>query len=90
ITYTLAHEAKHAVEAIDGTLDSLDYSGRSRFTRKALEAEARAQINAFEARYEIDLAGGGDIAANTTLPDALQHEADRWSPSSDYAGTVER
>ncbi|MCO8512770.1 LWXIA domain-containing protein, partial [Burkholderia cenocepacia] len=90
ITYTLAHEAKHAVEAIDGTLDSLDYSGRSRFTRKALEAEARAQINAFEARYEIDLAGGGDIAANTTLPDAVQHEADRWSPSSDYAGTVER
>ncbi|AQQ23344.1 LWXIA domain-containing protein [Burkholderia cenocepacia] len=90
ITYTLAHEAKHTVEAIDGTLDSLDYSGRSRFTRKALEAEARAQINAFEARYEIDLAGGGDIAANTTLPDALQHEADRWSPSSDYAGTVER
>ncbi|MPV70452.1 LWXIA domain-containing protein [Burkholderia sp. BE17] len=90
ITYTLAHEAKHAVEAIDGTLDSLDYSGRSRFTRKALEAEARAQINAFEARYEIDLAGGGDIAANTTLPDALQHEADRWAPSSDYAGTVDR
>ncbi|WP_174994617.1 LWXIA domain-containing protein [Burkholderia arboris] len=90
ITYTLAHEAKHAVEAIDGTLDSLDYSGRSRFTRKALEAEARAQINAFEARYEIDLAGGGDIASKTTLPDALQHEADRWGPSSDYAGTVER
>ncbi|KVL35610.1 LWXIA domain-containing protein [Burkholderia sp. MSMB1835] len=90
ITYTLAHEAKHAVEAIDGTLDSLDYSGRSRFTRKALEAEARAQINAFEARYEIDLAGGGDIAANTTLPDALQHEADRWTPASDYAGTVAR
>ncbi|WP_175820743.1 LWXIA domain-containing protein [Burkholderia sp. BCC0419] len=90
ITYTLAHEAKHAVEAIDGTLDALDYSGRSRFTRKALEAEARAQINAFEARYEIDLAGGGDIAANTTLPDALQHEADRWTPSSDYAGTVAR
>ncbi|KML63534.1 peptidoglycan-binding protein [Burkholderia cepacia] len=90
ITYTLAHEAKHAVEAIDGTLDSLDYSGRSRFTRKALEAEARAQLNAFEARYEIDLAGGGDIAAKTTLPDALQHEADRWGPSSDYAGTVER
>ncbi|WP_241295537.1 LWXIA domain-containing protein [Burkholderia stabilis] len=90
ITYTLAHEAKHAVEAIDGTLDGLDYSGRSRFTRKSLEAEARAQINAFEARYEIDLAGGGDIAAKTTLPDAIQHEADRWGPSSDYAGTVER
>ncbi|MFM0298548.1 LWXIA domain-containing protein [Paraburkholderia sediminicola] len=89
MTYALAHEAKHAVEAIDGN-SGLDYSGRSRFTRKALEAEARAQINAFEARYEIDMAGGGDIAAHVRLPDAIQREADAWAPTDDYAGTVER
>ncbi|MFM0614401.1 LWXIA domain-containing protein [Paraburkholderia nemoris] len=89
MTYALAHEAKHAVEAIDGN-GGLDYSGRSRFTRKALEAEARAQINAFEARYEIDMAGGGDIAAHVRLPDAIQREADAWTPSDDYTGTVER
>ncbi|KVN62473.1 LWXIA domain-containing protein [Burkholderia stagnalis] len=87
MTYTLAHEAKHAVEAIDGSL-GLDYSGRRRFTRKALEAEARAQLNAFEARYEIRMASGVDIAAHVKLPDAIQEVADNWRPSHDYAGTV--
>ncbi|RQR57758.1 LWXIA domain-containing protein [Burkholderia sp. Bp9125] len=87
MTYTLAHEAKHAVEAIDGSL-GLDYSGRRRFTRKALEAEARAQLNAFEARYEIRMASGVDIAAHVKLPDAIQEVADGWRPSHDYAGTV--
>ncbi|MEK8061751.1 LWXIA domain-containing protein [Burkholderia contaminans] len=90
IAYTLAHEARHAVEAMAGVLN-LDYGNRSRFTRKALEAEARAQINAFEARYEIQLAGGGDIAAHVRLPDAIEHEGDAWrAPSHDYAGTVGR
>ncbi|WP_306716506.1 LWXIA domain-containing protein [Burkholderia dolosa] len=90
ITYTLAHEARHAVEAMAGVLD-LDYGSRSRFTRKALEAEARAQINAFEARYEIQLAGGGDIAAHVRLPDAIEREGAAWrAPSHDYAGTVDR
>ncbi|MXN78582.1 LWXIA domain-containing protein [Burkholderia sp. 4701] len=88
MTYTLAHEAKHAVEAIDGSL-GLDYSGRRRFTRKALEAEARAQLNAFEARYEIQMASGVDIAAHVKLPDAIQEVADGWRPSHDYAGTVD-
>ncbi|WP_322081306.1 LWXIA domain-containing protein [Burkholderia sp. BCC1972] len=87
MTYTLAHEAKHAVEAIDGSL-GLDYSGRRRFTRKALEAEARAQLNAFEARYEIQMKSGVDIAAHVKLPDAIQEVADAWQPSHDYAGTV--
>ncbi|NIF15124.1 LWXIA domain-containing protein, partial [Burkholderia sp. Ax-1735] len=87
MTYTLAHEAKHAVEAIDGSL-GLDYSGRRRFTRKALEAEARAQLNAFEARYEIQMKSGVDIAAHVKLPDAIQAVADAWQPSHDYAGTV--
>ncbi|WP_175936584.1 hypothetical protein, partial [Burkholderia cepacia] len=41
IAYTLAHEARHAVEAMAGVLN-LDYRNRSGFTRKALEAEARA------------------------------------------------
>ncbi|VWC74101.1 peptidoglycan-binding protein [Burkholderia lata] len=90
ITYTLAHEARHAVEAMAGVLN-LDYRNRSGFTRKALEAEARAQINAFEARYEIQLAGGGDIAAHVRLPDAIEHEGNVWrAPSHDYAGTVGR
>ncbi|MEK7896642.1 LWXIA domain-containing protein [Burkholderia contaminans] len=90
IAYTLAHEARHAVEAMAGVLN-LDYGNRSRFTRKALEAEARAQINAFEARYEIQLAGGGDIAAHVRLPNAIEHEGDAWrAPSHDYAGTVGR
>ncbi|RQZ12857.1 LWXIA domain-containing protein [Burkholderia sp. Bp9031] len=90
ITYTLAHEARHAVEAMAGVLN-LDYGNRSRFTRKALEAEARAQINAFEARYEIQLAGGGDIAAHVRLPDAIEREGAAWrAPSHDYAGTVGR
>ncbi|AXF22982.1 LWXIA domain-containing protein [Burkholderia pyrrocinia] len=90
IAYTLAHEARHAVEAMAGVLN-LDYGNRSRFTRKALEAEARAQINAFEARYEIQLAGGGDIAAHVRLPDAIEHEGNAWrAPSHDYAGTVGR
>ena len=90
ITYTLAHEARHAVEAMAGVLN-LDYGNRSRFTRKALEAEARAQINAFEARYEIELAGGGDIAAHVRLPDAIEREGAAWrAPSRDYAGTVGR
>ncbi|WP_175903778.1 LWXIA domain-containing protein [Burkholderia seminalis] len=90
ITYTLAHEARHAVEAMAGVLN-LDYGNRSRFTRKALEAEARAQINAFEARYEIKLAGGGDIAAHVRLPDAIEREGAAWrAPSHDYAGTVGR
>lgn len=87
MTYTLAHEAKHAVEAIDGSL-GLDYCGRRRFTRKALEAEARAQINAFEARYEIKMSSGVDIGAHVRLPDAIQRIADSWQPSHDYAGTV--
>ncbi|CAB3764364.1 hypothetical protein B7G54_07725 [Burkholderia puraquae] len=90
ITYTLAHEARHAVEAMAGVLN-LDYRNRNGFTRKALEAEARAQINAFEARYEIQLAGGGDIAAHVRLPDAIEHEGNVWrAPSHDYAGTVGR
>ncbi|MBM2771225.1 LWXIA domain-containing protein [Burkholderia anthina] len=90
IAYTLAHEARHAVEAMAGVLN-LDYRNRSGFTRKALEAEARAQINAFEARYEIQLAGGGDIAAHVRLPDAIEHEGNVWrAPSHDYAGTVGR
>nr|AAR25813.1 unknown [Burkholderia multivorans E243] len=87
MTYTLAHEAKHAAEAIDGSL-GLDYGGRRRFTRKALEAEARAQINAFEARYEIKMSSGVDIGAHVRLPDAIQRIADSWQPSHDYAGTV--
>ncbi|SEJ93504.1 LWXIA domain-containing protein [Paraburkholderia diazotrophica] len=89
MTYALAHEAKHAVESIQGQTD-LDYSARSRFTRKALEAEARAQINAFEARYEINLLGGGDIARNVRLPQMIQREADAWTPQNDYARTVAR
>ncbi|WP_175689134.1 LWXIA domain-containing protein [Burkholderia anthina] len=90
IAYTLAHEARHAVEAMSGVLN-LDYRNRLGFTRKALEAEARAQINAFEARYEIQLAGGGDIAAHVRLPDAIEHEGSQWrAPSHDYAGTVGR
>ncbi|GLU34090.1 LWXIA domain-containing protein [Trinickia caryophylli] len=89
MTYALAHETKHAVEAIDGTT-GLDYSGRRAFTRKALEAEARAQINAFEARYEIEMAGEGNIAANVRLPDAIEKIAGQWKPTDDYAGTVEK
>ncbi|MGN7983768.1 LWXIA domain-containing protein [Burkholderia sp. 22313] len=89
MTYVLAHEARHAVEAIQGTL-GLDYSGRGRFTRTALEAEARAQLNAFEARYEIKLASRIDIAAHVRLPDALQREADAWQPWHDRARAVAR
>ncbi|WP_412024130.1 LWXIA domain-containing protein [Burkholderia cepacia] len=89
MTYVLAHESKHAIEAIDGSL-GLDYSGRGRFTRTALEAEARAQINAFETRYEIAMASGIDIAANVRLPDALQREADAWQPSRGDDGAVAR
>lgn len=90
IVYTLAREARQAVDAMAG-VRNLDYGNRSRFTRKALEAEARAQINAFEARYEIQLAGGGDIAAHMRLPDAIEHEGNAWrAPSHDYAGTVGR
>lgn len=89
MTYALAHEAKHAVESIQGET-GLDYSARNRFTRKALEAEARAQINAFEARYEINLLGGGDIARNVRLPQLIQREADAWTPQNDYARTVAR
>ncbi|WP_175911594.1 LWXIA domain-containing protein [Burkholderia sp. BCC1640] len=89
MTYVLAHETKHAVEAIEGTL-GLDYSDRGRFSRTAFEAEARAQINAFEARYEIKLTSGIDIAATVRLPDALQREADAWQPSTDPAVAVAR
>ncbi|WP_176035231.1 LWXIA domain-containing protein [Burkholderia multivorans] len=89
MTYVLAHEALHAVEAIQGSL-GLDYSSRGRFTRTALEAEARAQLNAFEARYEIRLASGIDIAAKVRLPDALQREADAWRPEANDAATVAR
>ncbi|MPW20192.1 LWXIA domain-containing protein [Paraburkholderia sp. CNPSo 3157] len=89
MTYALAHEAKHAVESIQGQT-GLDYSGRSRFTRKALEAEARAQINAFEARYEINLLSGGDIARNVRLPQLIQREADAWTPQNGYTRTVAR
>ncbi|WP_175732241.1 LWXIA domain-containing protein [Burkholderia ambifaria] len=89
MTYVLAHETMHAVDAIQGTL-GLDYSGRGRFTRTALEAEARAQLNAFETRYEIALASGIDIAAHVRLPDALQREADAWQPPTGDAGTVAR
>ncbi|KVO90753.1 peptidoglycan-binding protein [Burkholderia ubonensis] len=88
MTYVLAHETEHAVEAISGTL-GLDYSGKRRFTRKALEAEARAQLNAFEARYEIQMATGVDIAAGVRLPDPIQEVADNWQRSHDYAGTVD-
>ncbi|WP_244144241.1 DUF4781 domain-containing protein [Burkholderia vietnamiensis] len=90
ITYTLASEARQAVEAMAGALD-LDYGSRSRFTRKALEAEARAQINAFEARYEIALSTGVDIAEHAQLPDAIAREGVDWhGPTSDYTGTVAR
>ncbi|AZQ55867.1 LWXIA domain-containing protein [Burkholderia cenocepacia] len=89
MTYVLAHETKHAVEAIEDTL-GLDYSDRGRFSRTASEAEARAQINAFEARYEIKLATGIDIAATVRLPDALQREADAWQSPEDYAVAVGR
>ncbi|MDN7794436.1 DUF4781 domain-containing protein, partial [Burkholderia vietnamiensis] len=89
MTYVLAHETQHAVDAIEGTL-GLDYSGRGRFTRTALEAEARAQLNAFEARYEIRMASGIDIAANVRLPDALQAEADAWPAARGDAGALAR
>ncbi|WP_338340557.1 LWXIA domain-containing protein [Burkholderia vietnamiensis] len=89
MTYVLAHETQHAVDAIAGTL-GLDYSGRGRFTRTALEAEARAQLNAFEARYEIRMASGIDIAANVRLPDALQAEADAWQAARGDAGALAR
>ncbi|WP_244140926.1 LWXIA domain-containing protein [Burkholderia vietnamiensis] len=89
MTYVLAHETQHAIDAIAGTL-GLDYSGRGRFTRTALEAEARAQLNAFEARYEIRMASGIDIAANVRLPDALQAEADAWPAARGDAGALAR
>ncbi len=90
MTYALAHEAQHAVEVVQG-LRGFDYSeGQGRFTRKGLEAEARAQINAFEARYEIDMAGGGDIARHVSLPRQIQRIADQWTPESDYYETVGR
>ncbi|WP_175806968.1 LWXIA domain-containing protein [Burkholderia metallica] len=89
MTYVLAHEAKHAVDAIEGTL-GLDYSGRGRFVRTALEAEARAQLSAFEARYEIRMASGVDIAAKVRLPDALQAEADAWQTARGNDGALAR
>ncbi|OXH84076.1 hypothetical protein CA831_31555, partial [Burkholderia multivorans] len=73
ITYTLASEARRAVEATAGVLN-VDYGNRGRFTRKALEAEARAQINAFEARYEIALSSGVDIAEHASLPEPIARE----------------
>ncbi|WP_027781111.1 MULTISPECIES: LWXIA domain-containing protein [Burkholderia] len=90
ITYVLARESRKAVEAMAGVLDH-DYGPRGGFTRKALEAEARAQISAFEARYEIKLATGTDIAAHLAHPDAIAREGANWrGRSHDYAGTVDR
>ncbi|HEF5872748.1 TPA: LWXIA domain-containing protein [Burkholderia cenocepacia] len=90
ITYALARESRKAVEAMAGVLDH-DYGPRGGFTRKALEAEARAQISAFEARYEIKLATGIDIAAHLVHPDAIAREGANWrGRSHDYAGTVDR
>ncbi|WP_165848117.1 LWXIA domain-containing protein [Paraburkholderia lacunae] len=87
-TYVLAHETQHAVEAATGTL-GLDYSGKRQFTRSALEAEARAQLNAFEARYEISLAGGGDIGEHAGLPESIEREYDNWR-AGDRAGLAQR
>ncbi|ALX15401.1 hypothetical protein P350_28465 [Burkholderia cepacia JBK9] len=90
ITYVLARESRKAVEALAGVLDH-DYGPRGGFTRKALEAEARAQISAFEARYEIKLTSGTDIAAHLVHPDAIAREGANWrGRSHDYAGTVDR
>ncbi|KVO10908.1 hypothetical protein WJ74_17150 [Burkholderia ubonensis] len=90
ITYVLARESRKAVEAMAGVLDH-DSGQRGGFTRKALEAEARAQISAFEARYEIKLASGTDIAAHLVHPDAIAREGANWrGRSHDYAGTVDR
>ncbi|MCX4173938.1 MULTISPECIES: LWXIA domain-containing protein [Paraburkholderia] len=88
MTYVLAHEARHAVEAATGTL-GLDYGGQGRFTRSALQAEARAQLNAFEARYQISLASGVDIAARTSLPEAIEREYGNWA-TGDRAELTQR
>jgi hypothetical protein len=87
-TYVLAHETRHAVEAATGTL-GLDYSGKRQFTRSALEAEARAQLNAFESRYEISLSGGGDIGEHAGLPESIEREYSNWQ-AGDRAGLAQR
>ncbi|MEB2496023.1 LWXIA domain-containing protein [Burkholderia cenocepacia] len=49
--------------------------GGGRYTRKALEAEASRQLNAFEARYDVDLGSRADA-----------HPRDAGDPPNDHGG----